>query len=207
MEVYSLEEGKELVSTARRAIEAYFDNPHFDRQSLRPVDFSERHGIFVTLETHPERSLRGCIGYLYGAMPVSRSIVEAAISAAFEDPRFEPLARSELDDTTIEVSALTKPEQLSGTEKEIISNLILGRHGLIIESGYERGLLLPNVATEEGFDRLEFLEAVCGKAGLSNGAWKEKGTILYTFETQIFREVKPAGEVVEVKQGASINDK
>ncbi len=206
MRAYSLEDGERLVRTARRAIEVCAADRHADRHTLEPQGFGERYGLFVTLETHPGRELRGCIGYLYGTIAVRRSVVEAAISAAFEDPRFGPLSRNELDDITVEVSALGKPESLGETEKERIGNLVIGRHGLIIERGYSRGLLLPNVATEQNFDRLEFLEAVCEKAGLENGAWKARDTVLQRFETQIFREVEPTGAVVEVGQPGSENE-
>lgn len=202
MRAYSLGDGRRLVTAARRAIEAYLGDMHADRRALEPDGFQDRYGLFVTLETHPERELRGCIGYLYGAMAVGRAVVEAAIAAASEDPRFGPLTRDELDDITVEVSALAKPETLGSTEAERLGNLVIGRHGLIIERGYGRGLLLPNVATEQRFDRLEFLEAVCEKAGLENGAWRGRDARLYSFETQIFREEEPGGTVVELGQQA-----
>lgn len=174
------------------ADQAYI-GPQLDQGS-----FNERYGLFVTLERYPSGYLRGCIGYLYSVMAVRRSITEAALEAAFGDPRFPPLSKSEMDEVTVVVSILSKHGPLGESWKERMSNLVLGRHGLIISHAGATGLLLPDVAIKENFSKLEFLEAVCTKAGLPGDSWKKRAVLLQCFETQIFREEEPNGTVIEV---------
>ncbi len=201
MEFYKLAEGNELVRAARSAIELYIKNPRFDRKIVEDSisAIKGRHGVFVTIENYPSLSLRGCIGYIEGIKEISKLIVDAALSAAFDDPRFPPLSLAELDNVVIEVSILSEKAELGKTKEERLSKLEIGRHGLIIEYGLYSGLLLPNVAVEEHFGKEEFLEAVCEKAGLPSNFWQQPTVHMYTFETQIFREEKPYGNIKEVK--------
>lgn len=197
MKVCSLAEGERLVRAARGSISSHLGGMS-DGAELRSLKLKEKYGVFVTLEAYPGRGLRGCIGYLYGFLDVAKAITEAAVSAAFSDPRFPQLTGEELNRVTIEVSLLSRPEGLGGTVKERLDNLVIGRDGLIMECDRRSGLLLPNVATEQGFAKEEFLEALCEKAGLPRGCWKRGDASVQKFETQIFREEKPCGKVIEV---------
>lgn len=197
MKACSIEDGRRLVAAARGAIASYLRDGTAGGQAPGPKT-KERYGVFVTIERYPDRELRGCIGYLYGFLEVGRALAEAAVSAAFSDPRFPELTEQELDNITIEVSLLSKPESLGNTAKERLASLTIGRDGLIIGRDRNSGLLLPNVATEQGFTKEEFLKAVCDKAGLPEDSWKRGDAIVQRFETQIFREEKPDGKVLEV---------
>lgn len=195
-----MKKGEALVKASRMAIELYLKS----RSNVKPLvyesvsEFKEKYGVFVTLEHYPTKTLRGCIGFLYGSGSVGKLIVDAAIAAAFEDPRFPPLSINEINETTIEVSILSEQQTLGKNAESRKRNLKIGRDGLIIEYGHYRGLLLPNVATEQNFDKEQFLESVCEKAGLPLKYWTQPNVNVWKFETQIFREESPDGNVIEV---------
>ena len=157
-------------------------------------------GVFVTLEKGPKKKLRGCIGYIKGRVPLWQGVVENACNAA-EDSRFMPVVKGELQDICIEVSVMTPLIVCQSVDeiKACLSSFVglwllqVGQHGLIIEKGGRSGLLLPQVATEEGWDRDTFLEHTCKKAGLHGGAWKEPGTVIKRFSAQVFNEGKLGG--------------
>ncbi len=198
---YSLEEGKELVWTARHIIETITVNPNFEKRigKERLAHHKGRHGIFVTIEHYPTKSLRGCIGFTKPIAPVGDLLVEAAIAAATEDPRFVPISHVELDSITIEASILTQPVQLKAKSRAALPKEIkIGRDGLIATYGYKSGLLLPIVAIEEHWAATTFLDNVCIKAGLAGDAWKTQNVSLSKFSTQVFREREPRGEIEEV---------
>jgi AmmeMemoRadiSam system protein A len=136
---------------------------------------------FVTL--HRRGELRGCIGDLRSDRPLSDVIASCAVSAASCDPRFPPLSPSELDDVEIEVSILGPLEPVQS-----LADIEVGRHGLVIESGWRRGLLLPQVAPEWGWTAAEFVIHTCRKAGLPADAWPAGGAVLYRFEAEVFGE-------------------
>jgi AmmeMemoRadiSam system protein A len=125
--------------------------------------------------------LRGCIGQIVPAKPLYQTIADMAMAAAFDDPRFEPLAAKELPDLELEISVLTPMEKMKRADE-----IEVGKHGLYIKKGFYSGLLLPQVAAEYGWDRTTFLEETCRKAGLPRHAWKEKGTEIYLFSADIF---------------------
>jgi len=199
--------GKRLIEIARKAIKTYFSKEDFNVD-----EFNEKKGIFVTL--YKKNELRGCIGYIKeielnkGIVEAARSaagcigyikeielnkgIVEAARSAAFSDPRFNPLQEDELKDIRIEISLLTKPELLEGN---YLKQIKIGRDGLIIESNFTSGLLLPQVFVEYNADIEEALEMTCEKAGLNRDAWKEKDIRVYKFRCEVYSEEKPNGNV------------
>jgi len=137
-------------------------------------------GAFVTLKAGD--NLRGCIGHVVGVVPLWRAVRDNAIAAAFEDPRFPPLAADELEHIRIEISVLT-PLRRSSPEE-----IVVGRHGVLIERGPFRGLLLPQVATEYGWDRETFLDHTCRKAGLEPGCWRHPDTVISTFAAEVFGE-------------------
>jgi len=190
-----LEDGIKAVRYARYVVERHVRNePIVER--IEGKIFDEKHGAFVTINTYPEKMLRGCIGIPEPIMPLKDAIKEAAISAC-HDPRFPPLREEELDRIVIEVSILTKPELIEVSRPEDYpKNVKVGKDGLIVEKGFYRGLLLPQVATEYGWDSSEFLNETCMKAGLPPDCWFEKGVRIYKFRAEIFEEEKPRGKIV-----------
>lgn len=140
-------------------------------------------GAFVTLEHHHE--LRGCIGHLAADRPVAEVVADMAVAAALEDPRFPPLRASELADVQIEVSVLTPARRLDPIDP---GRITIGRDGVIVERGAARGLLLPQVAPSYGWGAERLLAATCEKAGLPAAAWREPGTVVLTFQADIFGE-------------------
>jgi AmmeMemoRadiSam system protein A len=137
-------------------------------------------GAFVTIHKHGE--LRGCIGHVEANEPLGRVIVRCAVAACSSDPRFPPVTASELSQLAIELSLLGPLERLAGPE-----HLELGCHGLVVERNWHRGLLLPQVATEWGWDRETFLAETCRKAGLPPEAWRY-GAEVWRFEAEVFGE-------------------
>ncbi len=144
--------------------------------------FDERRGVFVTL--HVGGTLRGCIGVAHGDEPLGEALVRCAASAATHDTRFLPVRVEELGDLQIEISLLSALIPIRPDEIEI------GRHGLVISQGERRGLLLPQVATEHGLTREEFLDETCRKAGLPREAWRSMGTRIEGFTCEILSEGK-----------------
>ncbi len=190
----SLEDGTKAVRLARKAIEKYLEENKVIRDRYNGV-FAEKRGVFTTLIKNND--LRGCIGFPYPIKRLDEAIIESAISAAVDDPRFEPVRRSEMEEITVEVTVLTEPERINAKPYEIPKFVEIGRHGLMVRKGLFSGLLLPQVAVEFRFDVEEFLSQTCMKAGLPPDCWLS-GAEVYRFEGQIFKEVGPRGEVVEV---------
>jgi AmmeMemoRadiSam system protein A len=139
----------------------------------------ENRGAFVTIQKKGQ--LRGCIGYIEGHGPLHQTIEEMAEAAAFRDPRFHPVKEKELAELEIEISVLTPLKRVLD-----INEIEVGKHGIYIKKGWFSGLLLPQVATEYGWDRQTFLEHTCQKAGLPSSAWREKDTEIYIFSADIF---------------------
>jgi len=138
-----------------------------------------RSGAFVSL--HRRGMLRGCIGYIEPVLPLIEAVQEMALSAAFQDPRFEPLSSEELSDLDIEISVLTPFEKITDAAR-----IEVGCHGLMIRKGDCSGLLLPQVPVQFGWDRETFLAQTCQKAGLRPDAWKDLDAELYIFSADIF---------------------
>ena len=142
-------------------------------------------GLFVTLKNRDK--LRSCIGYWNGesAGPLGPALARAAVGAATDDPRFPPIPLKEVPALTVEVSLLSNPRTVEATGEGRIGEVAVGRHGLILEDGRHRGLLLPQVATEHGWGARTFLEHTALKAGLPRSAWLDPKTTLTTFEARI----------------------
>jgi len=175
-----LEEEKRLLHhIARRAIEDVARGKPVPGFKVESGALMEKRGAFVTLKKRGQ--LRGCIGYVEGIKPLHKAVVEMAIAAAFHDPRFTPVTEAELPDLEIEISVLTPLKQIRDVEE-----IEVGKHGIIIKKGSYSGLLLPQVATEYGWDRKTFLERTCRKAGLSKDAWKDENTRIYVFSAEVF---------------------
>jgi AmmeMemoRadiSam system protein A len=146
---------------------------------------SDPGGAFVTIREDGE--LRGCIGYVDSPLPIWRVVEEIAEKAAFEDPRFIPLKPEEFPRISIEVSVLSPLTRMKAPEE-----IVVGEHGLIVECGERRGLLLPQVAQEHGWNSGEFLQHVCRKAGLEPDAWTGRGATIYLFSADVVEEAHHA---------------
>jgi AmmeMemoRadiSam system protein B/AmmeMemoRadiSam system protein A len=180
-EILTKDEKVFLLDVARRSIKAAVDKkklPAFDAPTER---LNEPRGVFVTLTK--SGMLRGCIGYIQAVKPLIASVSEMAISAALNDPRFPPVSPKEVDGLRIEISVLTPLEKIKDPKE-----VQVGRDGIYIRKGMFAGLLLPQVAVEQGWDRKTFLEQTCFKAGLPSGAYKEPDTEIFIFQALIFNE-------------------
>lgn len=142
-------------------------------------------GAFVTLKLKDE--LRGCIGYIIAKKPLFETVVETAKHSAFGDPRFPELSREELDEVVIEISVLSQFEPIRSYDE-----IEVGKHGLLLEEG-GRAVLLPQVATEQNYNRAQFLTALCHKAGLYGNYWKERMLNIKVFTALVFSEEKKGG--------------
>ncbi len=140
-------------------------------------------GAFVSL--HVAGRLRGCIGTFETSRPVQEQVREMATAAATRDPRFPPVTTAELPEVDIEISVLTPPRVVDD-----VSEIVVGRHGLVVTRGYRRGVLLPQVATEHGWDRQTFLEHTCVKAGLPPDSWQAPETVVEVFTAEVFGEAE-----------------
>jgi hypothetical protein len=193
------EEGEYLVNLARKAAETYLKK----REILRvpddaPGKFKEHCGVFVTINSvkGDSHQLRGCIGFPHPTTPLAKAVIESAISSATQDPRFPPMSPAELDHVVFEVSVLTPPETVEvNSPQEYCSEIKVGRHGLIVERSYCKGLLLPQVPVELNWDEETFLCECCVKAGLPPDSWLLKDTKVSRFEAIIFEEASPKGKI------------
>ena len=192
------EEGEYMVKLARATIEAELGLREAPSRADAPKVTQEKCGIFVTLNKAGagSHSLRGCIGYPYPVKRLLDALTESATNAAFDDPRFPPVKASEMERILVEISVLTPPETIRvATPREHSSHVKVGEDGLIVSRGMRRGLLLPQVATDWGWDPEEFLSQCCLKAGLPPDAWLLEGTEVQRFQAIIFAEENPGGAV------------
>ena len=200
---FSPEEGEAAVTLARETLDAHVWGAVEKPRLSSPEAFSEHRGVFVTLNVQsasPEERLRGCIGFPFPVKKLGDAIREATIAAASEDPRFPPVAKSELDSLVIEVSILTIPEVIEVSRPQDLPALVrIGTDGLIVSRSYLSGLLLPQVATEFKLDQTEFLSQACLKAGLPPDSWLDQETKVQVFQAEIFAEANPRGKVVRVR--------
>lgn len=173
------EERRELLGIARRTIEGYVRDRRVPGVSGLSGKLVEPGAAFVTLKK--KGRLRGCIGYTEAVAPLFKVVQECAVAAAAEDPRFPPVSAGELPSIDLEISVLTPLAPIRAEEVEV------GRHGLMISHGGRRGLLLPQVPVELGWDRETFLDQTCVKAGLPTDAWR-RGATLQAFTAEVFGE-------------------
>ena len=192
-------DGVILVKTARKAVTEFLSNGNkMKMETILEKKFSFDSGVFVTLNKSNE--LRGCIGFPMPEKKLSRAIVDGAIAAATEDPRFPAVTTKELDDITFEVTVLTPPMEIDISDPiEYLSKIKIGRDGLIIRHSFSSGLLLPQVPVEYGWNAEEFLQHTCEKAGLARDTWKNESVKIEKFEGIIFKEETPNGQVVREK--------
>ena len=175
----SSEEKAQLLQIARDVVEAHCRG---EKPLLPPVDsatLKEPRGAFVTL--NKDGKLRGCIGHIRGQKPLAETVAEMAEAAAFQDPRFPPVTSEELNELEYEISVLTPLHRIADVEE-----IQVGKHGIYMKRGSSSGLLLPQVATDWGWDRNTFLQHTCTKAGLPEDAWKDKNTEIYIFSADVF---------------------
>lgn len=174
------EERRILLQLARQTIETYLkENRKGTFKSENPT-FREKRGVFVTL--HRQGELRGCIGYPLPIKMLYEAVIDNAISSSTQDPRFPAVTMEEMSDIDIEISVLSVPKKVDG-----IDEVVVGRDGIIITRGFHRGLLLPQVPVEQGWDLKQYISYGCMKAGLPADEWK-RGVEIETFQGEVFGE-------------------
>ncbi len=172
-------EKKILLDIARKAITSAILGKDEPPEPREEKSLNMRNGCFVTIKQDGE--LRGCIGNFQSELPLFKEVAEMAAASATKDPRFYPLQETDTDSISLEISVLS-PLHKIGTVDEID----IGKHGIYLEKGYYRGVLLPQVATEHEWDRETFLKQTCLKAGLPTEAWDAEDADIYIFSAQIF---------------------
>jgi uncharacterized protein len=179
------QERRELLKIARDAITAHVTGGV--RAGADPAVLAARRGgVFVSLHRHGE--LRGCVGHIESDAPLTRAVAQCAVAACSADPRFPAVTRAEVDEIEIELSLLGPLEPAAGP-----ADVEVGRHGLLVEIGRQRGLLLPQVATEWRWDAATFLAQTCRKAGLPEDRWKRGADLkVWRFEAEVFNEAPSA---------------
>jgi len=177
---YSEQQREALLNLARQTIAGRLGLTSKIPKRTDDAALLETRGAFVTLRK--AEMLRGCIGQVEALFPLWDTVAEMATAAAFRDPRFPPLTAADLQEVDIEISVLSPLSQVSD-----VSEIEIGRHGLIIEKGGLSGLLLPQVASSRNWDTLTFLRETCHKAGLGPEDWKS-GAAIWKFEAEVFGE-------------------
>jgi hypothetical protein len=193
---FSEDNGKKAVRYAREVIEHHIAGKHITTHLDEA--FTPKAGVFVTLHTHPQNELRGCIGIPEPVMPLAHAIKDAAVSAT-HDPRFTVLTLEELSHIIVEVTVLTPPVLIEiASPADYPNHITVGEDGLIVEKDRYRGLLLPQVPVEYGWDVEAFLSHTCMKAGLPVDAWRDTQTKIYKFQGDVYAEKTPHGDVTKV---------
>ena len=210
----SIEDGEKAVFLARKAVENYLERKGLS--SLESGDYSivntygfngfvgniQEHGVFVTINSMDSQNqghLRGCVGVPIPRSSLSHSIIDSAVAAATQDPRFPPVSKEELGDLIFEVSILSIPKEIEVSDPKDYLNVIkIGRDGLILKWEFGSGLLLPQVPVELKWDVEEYLANLCYKAGAPPDTWLMPGSKIFSFQANIFKESKPYGSVVKV---------
>ncbi len=174
----SEEDGKILLKIALNAIKNKF---HLSFENIKiPEKFNKKSGAFVTI--NEGNQLRGCIGYPFAVYPLYKSVENSAMNAAFEDPRFRPLSENEINSIDIEITVLGELQKIDYHD---INKIEIGKHGLYVKKDHYTGILLPQVATEYNFSKIEFLQETCLKAGMEKSCYKQSE--IYAFEGKIFK--------------------
>ncbi|MCJ7577318.1 MAG: AmmeMemoRadiSam system protein B [candidate division Zixibacteria bacterium] len=178
----SEEDKKVLLNIARKTIECKVKGEKLSEFRVESPILKENRGAFVTIKENGQ--LRGCIGYIEAIKPLYLTVQEMAEAAALNDPRFPPVSSEELDKLELEISVLTPLKKIKD-----INEIEIGKHGIILKKGYHQGVFLPQVATEQGWDRITFLEELCYKAGIHDkNCWKDKDAEIYIYSADVFSE-------------------
>ena len=172
-----------LLKIAREAVENAVSGSPPGQYSIDDPVLNTECGAFVTI--HNTGNLRGCIGNITAATPLWMTVMNMAVEASTGDPRFPPITPGELEDIDIEISALSPLWKIKD-----IKEIEVGKHGIIVKKGFNQGLLLPQVATENGFDRISFLEHTCLKAGLARNCYRDGDCEIHIFSATVFGEVR-----------------
>ncbi len=202
MQTLTINEGKDLVKAARATIELFLKNPNFNKElildSLKEKGLDKMYGLFVVLSHYPTNELRGYAGYSKPLGKLKEYVIDAALASAFTGSRFVPVSHKELNDLLIEVNILSDKIRMHGDWRRRQKSIDIGKDGIMVEYGMYKALLLANVAVKQGLSPAEFLEEVCIKANIPKEYWKQPKVKIYKFETQIFKEKTPNGEIIEV---------
>ncbi len=183
-QVCSPQEQSTLLALARDTLALYLNSkkvPDLKNYEITGLLHKTR-GVFVTLKETKSGNLRGCIGYVRAVRPLAEAVRDCTIQAATRDRRFPPMQKNEDSRVYIDISVLSPPRKIRH-----IDEIDVGKHGLIIQKGMRSGILLPQVPVEWGWDRDEYLQAICRKAGLQDNGWRN-GAELYVFTAQVFGE-------------------
>jgi uncharacterized protein (TIGR00296 family) len=192
--------GEKLVKLARKAVEKYLDESVVINAD-NSYGLTQKAGVFVTLNylSNNKEYLRGCVGFPLAEKTLHQSVIEAAIAAATQDPRFEPIDKKDIENIIFEVSVLSPPEKIEvQNPKDYKNHIKIGRDGLILKCKYGSGLLLPQVPVELNWDIDEYLANICYKAGAPPDAWLMPESQLYKFGAMIYKEFEPNGNVKKV---------
>jgi len=174
-------DSSELLVIAREAIEHKINNESYNPAPREEKKLNDRAGCFVTIKQ--QGILRGCIGNFQSQLPLYREVAQMAVASATEDPRFPPLQKADLENIDLEITVLSPLQKIECTDE-----IIVGTHGIYIEKGLYRGVLLPQVAIEHNWNRLTFLQQTCLKAGLNAEDWQLPDAEIYIFSGQIVNE-------------------
>jgi len=174
-------DGKALLAIAREAIQHCVLKKSYQPAPREEKALNKRSGCFVTIKQNG--LLRGCIGNFQAREPLFREVADMAVASASQDPRFAPMQADELDNFRLEITVLSPLEKIDDT-----AVIKIGTHGIYIEKDFHRGVLLPQVATDHGWDRDTFLSQTCIKAGLPADAWRSPDADIYIFSGQIVTE-------------------
>jgi AmmeMemoRadiSam system protein A len=177
----SAEDGRRLLQAARRSIAAHLAGERPPREEPTPA-LRAPGGAFVTLRRREGGELRGCVGVMEAPAPLLETVARVAVMAASADGRFDPVPPGELAGLAVEVSVLGPLYEVRPEDVEV------GRHGLLLRAGERHGVLLPQVALEQGWDRETFLDRACWKAGLPAGSWRQPGVQVLAFTAEVFSE-------------------
>ncbi|MGA1872851.1 MAG: TIGR00296 family protein [Thermoplasmatota archaeon] len=196
--MFSESDGELAVKLARAVILKKLGNKDIEVPAV-PQQFRKDSGVFVTLNTHPGKNLRGCIGYPEPIMSLGKAIMDVAVAAALRDPRFPPVRLEEMENIVIDVTLLTPPEDIAFVDEEdLVRQIRIGRDGLIAKKGFYSGLLLPQVPIEYDWSVEEFLSHTCMKAGLHPEEWRRGDVKFQKFQGKVFGEEAPNGPVREI---------
>jgi|CZKC01.1.fsa_nt_gi AmmeMemoRadiSam system protein A len=185
-ELLSIQDKSALLQIARQSLTETIVHGRRWQPDIATGLLVERRGAFVTLELRGK--LRGCVGQVETQKSLAWTVAHCAFAAAREDTRFNPVQPDEVVHLTIEISVLSQPKSITPNEVEI------GRHGLVVERGPFRGLLLPQVAPDRNWTSEQFLSETCLKAGLPGDAWELSETRIFGFTAEVFSETEPAAQ-------------
>ena len=199
VDAYTIEQGSSLVKAARSSIELQIKSPYFNpeivEKGMEKVEGDDI--VAIRLVHHPTKTLRGFFVMGEKAGSIVKSVIDAALNAAFKGEGAIPLSDLELPETSIELHIMAEPVPVAGSYIMRLSAIDLKKDGIIIEYGSHKGMLLPVHAKERGLDRRGYLEAACEAAGLPKNYWMQPKVKLFKFDTQTFSEESPNGDVVQ----------